>query len=269
MTKKEWMDRLRQLIKYWKLRYTTDISLVKSIRQQNLEQLGIDEETEAVFGQFARKWELPKSYASPELYNMCGMTGCRSIHMSGVLYRKPHRHTTFTRCSVMLVHGRLLVFQDTVRKLSGKQVNHIHHDKESSLDLKECYLYSGLLTEGDLLYRNRTFDSNKPGQHALPRIFLEDGWTSTDEDSMTCFVVWHGRKKSFFRAPESGRSTEGGKRLRIKRVNQLGVTGRSIVFKARSRAERDHWVLGITAEIERMGVESEVRITQAAKDKSV
>ena len=32
----------------------------------------------------------------------------------------------------------------------------------------------------------------------------------------------------------------------------MGTTGRSVVFKARSRAERDHWVLAIQTEIERL-----------------
>jgi hypothetical protein len=37
----------------------------------------------------------------------------------------------------------------------------------------------------------------------------------------------------------------------------LGVTGRSVVFKARSRAERDHWVLAIQVAIERLAAAEE------------
>ncbi|EMD86070.1 hypothetical protein COCC4DRAFT_202928 [Bipolaris maydis ATCC 48331] len=254
--RKEWIQHLRALVKYWKHRTASDIALYKSTRSHNLSALRIDEETEAHVGQFARKWEVTQSFASPELYNMCGIACCRSIHMSGMLYRKPRIHAPFTRCSVMLTAGTLLIFRDVLRSRSGKQLAHIHHERMANLDLKDCYIYSGLLTENDLLYQNQTFDANKPGHHALPRIYLEDGWTSTDEDVMTTFVIWHGKAKSWFRAEEGAgggeQNRKEGKRTKLKRVAKLGSKGRSVVFRARSRAERDHWVLAIQNEIERV-----------------
>ena len=187
---------------------------------------------------------------------MCGIASCRSIHMSGMLYRKPRIHAPFTRCSVLLTAGTLVIFHDVLRSRVGKQLAHIHHERIANLDLKDCYIYSGLLTESDLLYQNQTFDANKPGHHALPRIYLEDGWTSTDEDVMTTFVIWHGKAKSWFRAEEGAGGGEQqrreGKRTKLKRVAKLGSKGRSVVFRARSRAERDHWVLAIQNEIERV-----------------
>ena len=178
--------------------------------------------------------------------------------MSGILYRKPKRHTTFLRCCVILCHGQLLVFKGTLRERTGKEVPHIQHERVAAIELKECYIYSGLVTEGDLLYQNQTFDSNHPGHQVLPRVYLEDGWTSTDEDTMTCFVIWQPRNKSLFRAKEHG--DEGKTRQRLRYVSQLGVAGRSIVFKTRSRAERDHWVMNIGMEIERLQQVEEIRV---------
>ncbi|KAK4999729.1 hypothetical protein LTR66_001273 [Elasticomyces elasticus] len=269
-TKKEWMHRLRSLINYWQYRAAGDIALYKSVRQENLTALGIDERAESFVGQFARKWEVGKSFASPELYNLCGISCCRTIHLSGVLFRKPRRHSTFSRCHVILAHGHLLIFKDTLRTQTGKRLVHIHHERIASMDLKDCYLYAGLITENDLLYQNRTFDANMPGHSALPRIYLEDGWTSTDEDAMTTFVIWHSQSKGWFRGSggiDDIRDAEGkaGKRQRLMRVSKLGVKGRSIVFKARSRAERDHWVLGIGVEIERLMQGEEVRIVNGRK----
>ncbi|KAK5138590.1 hypothetical protein LTR08_000178 [Meristemomyces frigidus] len=267
--KHDWMRRLSQLVRYWKHRTKADMDLFKTVRQQNLEALQIDERTEALVGSFASKWEVSQSVASPVMYHMCGIAQCRTIHMSGQLFRKPRRHSTFTRCHVILSHGHLLVFQDTLRSRSGKKLVHIYHERIASIDLKGCYLYSGLLTENDLLYQNRTFDSNTPGHHALPRIYLEDGWTSTDEDAMTTFVIWHAKSKSWFRSSQfvddvkmqqdseerDQRRGAGKTRTTLTRVSQLGTTGRSVVFKARSRAERDHWVMGIQVEIERLAAE--------------
>ncbi|KAF2654889.1 hypothetical protein K491DRAFT_599972 [Lophiostoma macrostomum CBS 122681] len=254
--RKVWIKHLRALAKYWRHRTRGDIDLYKSIRSRNLTALNIDEEAEAYVGQFAKKWEVTQSFASPQLYNLCGISCCRTIHMSGTLYRKPRIHAPFSRCSVILAAGTLIMFQDVLRSKTGKQLAHLHHERLANLDLKDCYVYSGLLTESDLLYQNQTFDANKPGHHALPRIYLEDGWTSTDEDVMTTFVVWHGKSKSWFRAEEGAGGGEEhaneGKRRKLKRVAKLGSKGRSVVFRARSRAERDHWVLAIQTEIDRI-----------------
>ena len=270
-TKTEWMQRLRQLVKYWTHRVAADLNLYKQVRRANFQALQINEESEAYVGQFAKKWEVGKSTASPELYHLCGIACCRTVLMAGVLYRKPRRHSVFTRCTVILCPGQLLIFQDTLRTRSGRETHHIHHDRIGAIDLQGCYLYSGLVTENDLLYQNRTFDSNKPGRHALPRMY-SDGWTSCDEDTATCFVVWHGKKKNLFRAPgdkgsgDSKQSVAGGKprleqqRQKLKLVSSLGVPGRSIVFKTRSRAEKDHWVMSISGEIERLQADEDVRL---------
>ena len=78
-TKKEWMGRLRQLVKYWKLRTADDVNTYKVVRQTNMERLNIDEENESFLGQSANKWEVARSVASPQLFNMCGISCCRAI----------------------------------------------------------------------------------------------------------------------------------------------------------------------------------------------
>lgn len=164
----------------------------------------------------------------------------------------------FVRCGVILCGGHLLVFQGSLRGLTGEELPYTHSERQNAIDLKDCYIYSGLVTESDLLYQNQTFDSNHPGHHALPRIYLEDGWTSSDEDTTTCFVLWQSRKTSLFKS--SGGEEEGRTRQRLRTVSRLGVTGRAIVFKTRSRTERDHWVMSIGTEIDKLQQEEEIRI---------
>ncbi|MCJ1474515.1 hypothetical protein MMC13_003173 [Lambiella insularis] len=238
-TKSEWMERIAQISQYWKFRTTGDMELHKIIRKTNLDELGIDEEMESFVGQYAKKWEVTRS-------------------MSGSLYRKPRMHSTFKRCSVMLCHGRMLIYEETLRAHTGKEIPHILHRRQDVLDLKDTYIYSGGITEGDLLYQNQTFDSNHPGHHALPRVYLKDNWTSSDEDTTTCFVIWQGQKKSLFMS--RAKLGEGKTKSRLRYVSRLGVPGRSIVFKARSRAERDQWVIQIGMEIERLQQAEEIRV---------
>ena len=284
--KDEWIRRLRELVTYWKQRFREDMKLFKSVRQRNLDALRIDDSAEATVGSFAYKWEVKQSYADPLMYNFCGISRCRTVHLSGLLFRKPRKHTAFKRCYVILSAGHLLVFQDTLRKGTGAQAAHAHHERIGSIDLRGCYLYSGLLTEDDLLHQDQSFDSNQPGHHAIPRIYPADGWTSTDEDAMTTFVIWHAKSQAWCRSSQfvddvrmqerqdrrtshsdtaasinigaaENRSRKEKTKTKLERVSKLGATGRSVVFKARSRAERDHWVLSIQVEIERLTAEAE------------
>ena len=81
-TKREWMTRLHKLIKYWDIRKTDDINQYKLVRHANLEKLNVDEEMESWLGQFAKKWEVSRSEASPQLYNVCNISLCRTINVS-------------------------------------------------------------------------------------------------------------------------------------------------------------------------------------------
>ena len=270
-TQREWMKRLRVLVKYWRLRCLADTHEFRAVRQQNLERLNIDEDIEAFMGQYARKWEVSNSYASPELYHMCGLSNCRSMVLSGFLFRKSRLHAVFARSLVILSHGQLLVFRDAVRSRSGRELPHIHHQRVAKFDLSNCYVYSGLITEGDLLYTAQgpgADASHRSGHHSLPRMY-KDGWTSTDDDIMTCFVLWHNNSKSWFRGQkETVKTRDEGGRRRLKLVSRLGVDGRSIVFKARSRAERDRWVVSISSEIERLGQAEEIRLIGQKKSQA-
>ncbi|OJD23260.1 hypothetical protein ACJ73_05385 [Blastomyces percursus] len=258
-TRDEWVQRLSGLVRYWTARTREDVDIMKSIRRQNLEQLNITEDQEFMFGQFASAWEVSKAQTSPELFNICGASGCRAVRMSGTLYCKPRRRSTFTACNVILTEGRILTFQSLIRKFfSGEEIPHTHHEREWVLDLHDCYIYSGLITDSDLLYQNHTIDTNLPSQHASPRLYLNDGWTSSDEDVATCFVLWQNARKTVFRSQEE-RGDGAGER-KWKRVSTLGVPGRSIVFKTRSRTERDMWVLAIETEIDRLQQLEDLRI---------
>ncbi|KAL4998276.1 Pleckstrin homology domain-containing protein [Aspergillus recurvatus] len=275
-TRDEWMQRLDALVQYWKARTAVDAAELKDTRQRNLQLLGMDEELESVIGQYAKKWEVRKAEASPLLHNICSLIGCRPIKMSGLLYKKPRRHATFKRFHVVLAPGKLLMYHSSLRKRNGSEVPHVHCTLESTIDLENCYIYSGLITENDLLYSNQTFDSNHPGHGALPRVYLSsDMYTSSDEDTAITFVVWQPIRKGLFRAREhevgSGENGDGSgsgrvrTRQTLKQVSKLGVHGRTIVFKARSRVEKDRWVLSISSEIDRLqeGKVEDVRLTSS------
>ena len=82
VTKNEWVTRLGNLVRYWKLRIADHMNVFKQVRNANLRSLEINEEMESYIGQFGEKWEVTRSVASPELFNMCGISCCRAITVS-------------------------------------------------------------------------------------------------------------------------------------------------------------------------------------------
>jgi hypothetical protein len=75
-------------------------------------------------------------------------------------------------------------------------------------------------------------------------------FTSSDEDTAITFVVWQPLKKNYFRAQGLGK--RGQTTRKLKQVTALGAHGRTIVFKARTRVEKDQWVMSIASEIDRL-----------------
>lgn len=176
--------------------------------------------------------------------------------MAGILYRKTSRRAKFKKYFVVACHGKVLIFDNNLRNLAGVEVAHTMQDKRLEIGLEDAYVYSGIITENELLPQNhQQVDLYSSGRHALPRAY-EDGWMSTDDDAMTCFVLWHGTKRSFVRSMSADGSGVG----RLKRVTALGQNGKAIVFKARSRQERDIWVMALGMEIERLHTVDEIRV---------
>lgn len=243
----EWIERLSALASYWKARTHADRATIRRVRSENLEILHVDERNEAFVGQFSRKWEVGRSVASSTLHHFCSCSSCRTVTFSGALYRKPRKHSTFRKCHVVLVHGQLLVFQDSFRTWAGTAVPHIQAERYNTLSLENCYVYSGLITESELLDRSNsttTTSTGVPGRTMLPKIY-PDGFSSCDEDAMTTFVVWHGAKRSWVRTKDWQGNTVH------RRVTSLGTSGNAITFKAPCRVYRDLWVMNIAMEIER------------------
>ncbi|KAI9830603.1 MAG: hypothetical protein M1826_004629 [Phylliscum demangeonii] len=281
---REWITRLTALVRYWTRRKAADSELLKTVRRTNLARLRLDEAAEPFVGQFAQPWELGQALASAEVFNMCGIACCRTVAMSGRLYWKPRRGASFRQCHAVLCHGQLLIFQSALRNRVGAEVGSAHHERQAAIELKESYLYSGLLTaDDDLLSLSREtgagVDARHAGPHALPRVYRDEdgdgagGWTSSDADSMTSFVIWRSVRRAWFKvfaAAQPPQPDDGRRRQRqhqhqhLRHVTALGVPGRSLVFKARSRADRDRWVMSLATEIERLHRPEEIRVVKTA-----
>ena len=175
--------------------------------------------------------------------------------MRGSLYAKFRRRQTFHNFSAVLTSQTLIIYEQTARSIRGLALPRIHHKKTRSIDLRHCYVYSGLMVDSELMYQTTTLDPHL-GYRVLPKMF-KDGWTSVDDDlSYVCllrcwlvrcaFVVWHGQRRFTFQKQDQ-QNANGDKH----KIASVGLPGNIIVFMARSRLERDMWVSALGQEISR------------------
>lgn len=315
-----WVDCLSDLSRYWKARKIDDNRQHRRVRRRNLRRLKIDEAREAIFGEYSQKWEASMADSSPEVFSICRIAGCRSIKMSGPLYCKPRYYGNFEQDIFLLTGGRLLAYQMIPRRLSGRPIPITYYSRKSSLDidLRNCYVYSGILTDANQLYSDTTFNPNRPQPRTAAHIYRSDNWVSADDDKSVTFVVWINNRRRLTLSERAGldeydywesadhsndvgdddngsvtddsgsesaasisgktsnqndtrtakfkrktglqKKNKKKKRKHKKRetpslpnwMTALGVRGRAVVFRARSRVERDSWVLSLQTEIDRL-----------------
>lgn len=242
-TRDAWMSQLGKLVDYWVPKLKDDSQHFRTMKQDNMDALKIDEETESLVGQYANKWEVSQCVSEPRIYNFCSISSCRTIALHGLLYRKPRVHSTFKKYECVVSHGKLLLYNHLHYDAGGTPERHIHHSRRQTIDLHDAYIFSGIVAASDLLSTRDSSDREGPGRHSLPRLYM-DGWTSQDEQEALCFVLWCSRKRIAFSGGEK-EDAHGNK------VSRLGIAGRHLIFMARCRQERDLWVQVISNEIQR------------------
>ncbi|CCD27038.1 Spo71p NDAI_0J01460 [Naumovozyma dairenensis CBS 421] len=267
----EWATSLTNMSIYWKQRLKQDTENIWNTKMTNLSNLRIEELLESNICEETPKWVSDRATADPTIFNINSLSLLRPLIQKGILYQKPKKHAVFSKYYIVLIPGFLILFNCFHRSTTGFAKNVIDYNHYLTIPISECYLYSGTTTELDLLRRDHTFDIINPGNHAIPRAY-DDGWKSTENESSRCFTLWFGTKRAIAKyskmqehkaehAEESVTDSDGeyvkNKNYEsnpgtLRLVNRLGVSGRSMVFMARSRQERDLWVVSIYNELERL-----------------
>ncbi|KAG5361593.1 Meiotically up-regulated gene 56 protein [Yarrowia sp. C11] len=234
-----WVNKLKELIAYWKIVAHNQLQVSADTRSNNMKRLYIDDKLDAAVGESSPKWETARASASTTLYNVSGISWSRSIIMKGMLFHKTRSHSTFKLYYAILCHGHLILYNVYRRTLGGIPVDKVDYERFRDIPLKEAYVYSGNIAESDILTRDEMSDlcSDK----VVPRIY-KDGWKSAESETLRCVILWFPRKKAV--------TTKSSTKLRT--VNRLGVSGHRYIFVARSRQEKEQWVMALSHEIEKL-----------------
>nr|XP_018262424.1 uncharacterized protein I303_05441 [Kwoniella dejecticola CBS 10117]OBR84582.1 hypothetical protein I303_05441 [Kwoniella dejecticola CBS 10117] len=236
---KEWVERLKDLKRYWERRHRVDA-------RQRMDAITLHSHRNPFTGT-----ELSNESDNfiSEIWDWCVIKGCRSTCISGRLFMRKDKWDKFRSKYIVLTGGTLVSF-----KIKKKNA---FHTRKKRYPLFGAYVYSGMLALDELPSPNSNdiFTSQS-------RVY-QDGLQSSDGAEDTTFCVrlttspysstnsskkaWTTRKK-VTQPWENEDLTQDQEFLPpdlSKNPNQL------LIFRARSKLERDRWVWAINAEMER------------------
>ncbi|WVQ65819.1 uncharacterized protein L199_003997 [Kwoniella botswanensis] len=231
---KEWVDNLRGLKKYWERRHRVDA-------RQRMDVITLHSRENPFTGT-----ELSNESDDflSEVWDWCVIKGCRSITVSGRLFMRKDKWDKFRSKYIVLSGGTLISF-----KIKKKNA---FHTRKKRYPLFGAYVYSGMLALDEI-----PSTSSSDAFTSESRVY-QDGLQSSDGAEDTTFCVR-------LTSPSSSKKEKGwGKKVTQPWENQDLVKDQNflppdlskrpsqlLIFRARSKLERDRWVWAINAEMER------------------
>ncbi|OXM79382.1 spore wall assembly-related protein [Cryptococcus neoformans Bt63] len=216
----EWVERLEVLKSYWSYQHRIEA-------RQRMDAMSA--------ASVSRHGDGTDEFLG-EIWNWCIIRGCRPICLSGRLYMKHGAHEKFRLKYMALTQGSFVSFEVT-----GKASFHV---RKKNYPLFGAYTYSGLLAH-DEIHEPHNRDAFLP-QHRV----YQDGLQSFDgpEDTTFCIRLAISGSRSEANTSNPWDSSDYRDHTSMK----LSKSPTSLlIFRARSKLERDRWVWAINAEVER------------------
>ncbi|KAG5648284.1 hypothetical protein DXG03_004854 [Asterophora parasitica] len=235
----EWIERLRALVLYWKQRHRIDAKEEMDLAQSRRPRL--TPLTRVVQDDCELPPEAPPSPSAPmpalgTLYSWCVLEGCKSIVKGGKAYVRKGLYGQYHLVQLFLAAGHLTQF-----RIAPKTALHASVHKRTNL--VDAYVCSGYLAAIAL-----PKGQYKANAGADPRRY-QDGLETDDPEEDMLFMVWY-RPQAF--ALEKPLDTDEASSKTPKGVPALSAKRNLLVFKTRSKLERDAWCWALNCEIEKL-----------------
>ncbi|KAI0304331.1 Pleckstrin homology domain-containing protein [Multifurca ochricompacta] len=224
----EWIERLHALIRYWNLRHIVDTRQEMDVVHFATGRPRITPHRLRHEGEKLHPTEPPSNPAVAlpylsSMYHWCVYGGCRPITKSGRLYVRRGLRGRYKLVQLLLVAGKLVQFH-----IKPKSV---HFQRRGNLvPLLDGYVLSGVIAAQAL--PKGQYNPNNP---VTPRRYA-DGLESDDSEENTIFIVYYVPNRM----------------AQAEKIPSLNVAKKMMVFRCRSRVERDVWCWAVNTEIERL-----------------
>ncbi|KAF9267492.1 hypothetical protein L218DRAFT_978057 [Marasmius fiardii PR-910] len=235
----EWVERLRHLVHFWKLKHRNDARDEMDLAQ-------------ALHPRVTPKTYQMKDriiYAEPppdlsslmpafgSLYSWCVLEGCKPIVKGGKLFMRQGLRGQFKLVQMFIVAGNIVKFR--------MEANHsLNRSDGKKIDLMDAYVCSGYFAAQAL--PSGQYNANADNEARR----YQDGLETSDREEDRLFVIWYkshtkSRETSVMDGPEAPASSPPAPPLDARKKKMA-------VFRTRSKLERDAWCWALNSEIEKI-----------------
>ncbi|KAJ8080665.1 hypothetical protein PM082_017499 [Marasmius tenuissimus] len=239
----EWVQRLGELIRYWKLKHRDDardeMDLAQALRPRVTPKT-YQEKDRILYA------EPPPDLSAPmpalgSLYNWCVLEGCKPIVRGGKLFTRQGLRGQYKLVQMFIVSGTIVQFKIKPR-------NSLNRAEARKIQLMDAYVCSGYFAAQAL--PSGQYNANATSEARR----YQDGLEANDPEEDRLFVVWY---KSYSKAqgpsatsanaedPSASTSSAPAPPLNARKKKMA-------VFMTRSKLERDAWCWALNCEIEKI-----------------
>ncbi|KAH7885352.1 Pleckstrin homology domain-containing protein [Phlebopus sp. FC_14] len=229
----EWIDKLLALVTYWSQRTRVDAK----------EEMNLANTTSLKLLLTSQRSKQAHSYAEPpvdpgslsalhSLYHWCSLNNCRNILRAGRVFTRKGLRGQYKLVQLFLVSGYLVQYHVSPR-------SSLHHRRRRDINLMDAYVCSGYLAA--LALRRSEYDPYAPN---APRRY-HDGLQADEPEEDVLFIISY-RDSQPSNARGQGSSSSAGP------IPSLSAKHKTVVFRTRSRVERDAWCWALGCEIDKI-----------------
>ncbi|KAG6877753.1 hypothetical protein C0993_004256 [Termitomyces sp. T159_Od127] len=232
----EWIERLRALVLYWKQRHRMDAKEEMDLAQSRRPRLT---PLTRVIRDREFPPESPPDMGAPmpalgSLYNWCVVEGCKSIIKGGKLFVRKGLWGQYKYVQLFLSAGHLIQFRI-------KPNSSLHHTMHRKTSLSDAYVCSGYLAA--IALPKGQYQANVSPD---PRRY-QDGLETADPEEEMLFMLWYYPQRPRLEQLNPDEPSTSSKTLPA-----LSEKRKLLVFRTRSRLERDAWCWALNCEIEKL-----------------
>ncbi|KAJ7288432.1 Pleckstrin homology domain-containing protein [Mycena rebaudengoi] len=236
----EWIERLQALVAYWKQRHRIDADEEMDLAQAQRPRL--TPRRHVLQDDCELPPDPPADPSAPlpalgSLYSWCVLEGCKPVIRGGKVYVRRGLHGQYRFVQLFLVPGHLVQFRITPK-------SSLHLAMHKDINLADAYVTSGY-------FAALTLPSGQYTSDAAPRRY-QDGLETDDPDEDTLFMLWYHPHRSAVNVGLEVPEGEERQQADSPRIPALSGKTKVVVFRTRSKLERDAWCWAINCEIEKI-----------------
>ncbi|KAL0580133.1 hypothetical protein V5O48_001909 [Marasmius crinis-equi] len=246
----EWVQRLRELIHYWKLKHRRDardeMDLAQALRPRVTPKT-YQEKDRIIYP------EPPPDLSAPlpalgSLYNWCVLEGCKPIVKGGKLFTRRGLRGQYKLVQMFIVSGTVVQFRIKPR-------NSLYRKMTKQIQLIDAYVCSGYFAAQSL--PSGQYNANAESEARR----YQDGLEANDPEEDRLFVIWyqsHSKSQELPVTVTAAATEDPGNPSATPASSgppppPLNARKKKMaVFRTRSKLERDAWCWALNCEIERI-----------------